>query len=170
MRFMQIRPLDVSNGEGIRTTIFLSGCEHYCKGCFNQDYWDFNCGEYVDDTVINTLMSHLESSHIKGLSILGGEPMHPRNVEVTATLIASLRYHYKYTKDIWLWTGYTYGELKSRECTFTKYILSELDIMVDGKFEEENKDLTLKFRGSSNQRLIDMQVTRFANYLTLYHK
>lgn len=169
MRYAQLREFDVANGEGVRVTIFMSGCEHYCKNCFNQDYWNFNEGRVITLNTLNTIRKYLDKPYIKGLSILGGEPLHPKNVVAVASMIAYVRYHFGYTKDIWLWSGYTYEELLNRECSNTKYVLSRLDVLVDGKFEESKKNLNLKFRGSSNQRVIDMNATNKEGSIQLYN-
>lgn len=168
MRYAQIRAYDVANGEGIRCSIFFSGCEHYCEGCFNKEYWDFNYGKEITDEVINTLIDNVDKPHVKGLSVLGGEPLHPKNIVILSEIVAKFRYEYTNTKDIWIWTGYTYEELKARKCKYTDYILSEIDVLIDGKFDQSKKDLTLKFKGSSNQRLIDMKATSKHGELVYY--
>lgn len=170
MKYTQLRTYDVANGEGIRTTIFFSGCTHYCKGCFNQDYWDFNTGSFITGDTVDNIVDNLAKPQIRGLSVLGGEPLHPNNVWALASIVATIRFHYQDTKDIWIWSGYTLEELLNRDCTWTRYILSQIDVLVDGKYEEELKDFKLRFRGSSNQRIINMKLTRELGNINLYLK
>ena len=157
MNYETIRKYDVSNGEGVRTTIFCTGCEHYCKGCFNEDLWSFNSGKLFTLDDMNTLMNYLGNENIVGMNILGGEPMHPKNIDVIEGIVKGAKRMYP-DKSIWLWSGYKLEELVERKDT--KNILELIDVLVDGKFELENRDINLKYRGSSNQRVIDMNETR----------
>ena len=157
--YAKINKCDIANGPGVRVSVFLSGCEHYCKGCFNAEAWDFNYGKICDDNVIREIVEYMKPSYIKGITILGGEPMHPKNI---CTLLAILRIIKKEfpNKSIWVYTGYRYEELMELEFS-NVYVstLSLIDVLIDGRFKEELKDITLRFRGSSNQRLIDMKAT-----------
>ncbi len=153
MRYAQIRKYDVANGTGIRTTIFVSGCTHNCKNCFNQLYQDFNYGEIWTDEQTQEIISYLKEDTISGLSVLGGEPF--QNAEDLTEVLRDIKK--EVSKDIWIWSGYTYEEIISDEVK--KNLLKECDILVDGRFVEKLKDLSLKFRGSSNQRIIDVKKT-----------
>ena len=161
MRYSQIRNLDIANGPGCRISIFCSGCEHKCKSCFNPETWNFDHGpEFTEDT-LQSLLDLAEPSYISGLSILGGEPLHPRNREEVIRLVKKFKEKYP-DKTIWVWTGYLWEEVAS------DLVDSEIDVVVDGRFIEELKDLRLKYRGSSNQRVIDVQASLKNNNITLY--
>ncbi|MGO1712088.1 anaerobic ribonucleoside-triphosphate reductase activating protein [Senegalia sp. (in: firmicutes)] len=153
MRYAQIRKLDVANGTGVRTSIFVTGCSHKCFNCFNQEYQDFNFGKVWTGKETSKLIEYLKNDHIKGLSILGGEPM--ENAVDLTSLLEKVKE--ATSKSIWLWSGYTYEEIL--ENPNMKKLLSKIDVLVDGKFIEGKKDLTLKFRGSSNQRIIDVKAS-----------
>lgn len=158
MNYADIKKIDVANGYGIRVSLFVSGCRHKCKGCFNSEAWDFKFGNKYDENVENTIIDYMKKSYIKGLSILGGEPLEPENQPCIAELIKKVKEIPN--KDIWLYTGFRYEELVGElRNGYLDYILNNIDILVDGKFELEKKDLTLKFRGSSNQRIIDIKNT-----------
>lgn len=151
MNYGQIRKYDVANGPGIRTTFFLTGCDRNCPNCFNTDYMDFNHGKKWDNQAEKEVISYLKLNQVEGLTVLGGEPF-----ENPLGLLDALRNIKKeVTKSIWVYTGFIYEDLvnmaKARE------ILEEIDVLVDGEFIEELKDLKLKFRGSSNQRIIDVK-------------
>lgn len=158
MRLAQKRLYDVANGLGIRETLFFSGCKHDCKGCFNKEYQDFNYGEEWTKEVEDKVIEHLKNNNINGLSILGGEPF-----QQNPTLLYSFlkRAKEETGKSIWLWTGYTYETIPKPYISLLRYI----DIIVDGQFIEELKDIRLKWRGSSNQRIIDIQETLEKNYI-----
>ena len=153
MNYATLRKYDVANGEGIRTTIFCTGCEHYCKGCFNEDLWSFSSGKLFTLDTMNILMDYLSDENVIGMNILGGEPMHPKNIYIITEIIKGAKRMYP-NKSIWLWSGYRLEELAKRKDT--KDILELIDVLVDGKFELENRNINLKYRGSSNQRAIDM--------------
>ena len=157
MNYETIRKYDVSNGEGVRTTIFCTGCEHYCKGCFNEDLWNFDSGKLFTYYELETLMKNLRDENVVGINILGGEPLHPKNINTITAICYSSKVNCP-DKTIWLWSGYKLEELVERKDT--KNILELVDVLVDGKFELENRDINLKYRGSSNQRVIDMIKTR----------
>ena len=168
MNYAQLRKFDVANGEGIRTTIFVSGCEFYCKDCFNRDYWDFNYGNPFTMDTISTILNNLNNDRVRGLSILGGEPLHPKNSLEVSVLIDKVRTVYGQAKDIWIWTGYTFEELLESRNYYILDILSNVDVIVDGQFIADQKDMTLKFRGSKNQRLINVKESLRQNKVVLY--
>ena len=163
MNFAQIYTNDVANGTGCRTSLFVSGCTHHCEGCFNKVSWDFNYGALYTKEIEDQIIDSLKPSYISGLTILGGEPMEIVNQEALAPLIKRVRETFP-QKSIWVYSGYTWEELTDEEnkrChgKDTMEILSNIDILVDGEFVEEKKDIMLRFRGSSNQRIIDVQKT-----------
>ena len=154
MRFAQIRKFDIANGTGIRTTIFVTGCTHNCFSCFNKEYQDFKHGEVWTDKQTKEVINYLQLPQVAGLSLLGGEPM--QNAKELTAIVKEIK---RFTnKSIWLWSGYTYEQIVVD--VDRKALLDEVDILIDGLFEEKLKDLTLKFRGSSNQRLIDLSMIR----------
>lgn len=160
MYYGEIKKCDIANGEGVRVSLFVSGCTHHCPGCFNQDTWDFDYGkEYTQDTETE-ILDALAPGYINGLSLLGGEPFEPQNQEVLISLLRKVKERYP-EKDIWCYSGYLFdkellGESRAR-CEYTDEILSMLDVLVDGRFVEALKDIRLVFRGSSNQRVIDVK-------------
>lgn len=153
MRITQIRETDVANGTGIRVTIFVAGCTHRCAGCFNREYFSFEAGELVTEEMMDQIISLSQKDYIEGLSVLGGEPLQQVFDKTLVTLLK--RFKQEVGKSIWLYTGYTYEEAIQRQERLD--ILSYCDVLVDGKFEIAQKDLRLKFRGSRNQRIIDVQ-------------
>lgn len=153
MRITQIRKTDVANGTGIRVTIFVAGCTHRCAGCFNREYFSFEAGELVTDDMIDHIIQLAQKDYIEGLSVLGGEPLQQVFDKTLVTLLK--RFKQEVGKSVWLYTGYTYEEAIQRQERLD--ILSYCDVLVDGKFEITQKDLRLKFRGSRNQRIIDVQ-------------
>jgi len=158
MYFSKIICPDIANGLGCRCTIFVSGCNHKCHGCFNPKTWDFLYGSRFTENTINNIIDKLRNEYIKGLTILGGEPLEPGNQPDVLKLIDRVRIRFSSSKDIWLYTGCTWEELNKRRGAYvvkcTKEILHKVDILVDGRFIESLKDISLKFRGSSNQRII----------------
>ena len=165
MRYNIIRKMDISNGPGIRVSIFMQGCEFHCKNCFNPETWDFNCGkeEFTDETV-EEVLKLCEPDQIKGLSILGGEPLHPKNIDGTTKLAKAFKERFP-NKTLWVWTGFIFGETIKEKEVF-KYI----DTLVDGQYKDELHDPTLKWRGSSNQRVIDMKKTLETGKIVLLEK
>ena len=153
MRITQIRKTDVANGTGIRVTIFVAGCTHRCAGCFNREYFSFEAGELVTEELMDQIISLSQKDYIEGLSVLGGEPLQQVFDKTLVTLLK--RFKQEVGKSVWLYTGYTYEEAIQRQERLD--ILSYCDVLVDGKFEITQKDLRLKFRGSRNQRIIDVQ-------------
>ena len=151
MRYNTIRKMDISNGPGVRVSVFMQGCHFHCKNCFNPDTWNFEGGKEFNDETIDDVLNLCEEGHIKGLSILGGEPMHPKNIEATTKLAKAFKNKYP-NKNLWVWSGFRYDEeLKDKE------VLNYIDVLVDGQYVDELHDFTLKWRGSSNQRVIDVQ-------------
>ena len=149
MNYASIKPLDIANGPGIRVSIFVSGCRNKCKGCFNPETWDFKYGQEFTWETLHEIEELLKNPHISGLSILGGDPFEPENREWIETLCAYVK-HNVIDKDIWVWTGYMWEDLKDLG------VMQYIDVLVDGRFEEGLKDLRLKYAGSSNQRIIDV--------------
>lgn len=160
MNYGAIKKYDIANGEGVRVSLFVSGCTHQCKGCFNYEAWDFTYGEHFTEDTANEIVEALEPSFINGLSLLGGEPFERPNQEVLLPLLHKVKEKYP-QKNIWCYTGYTLeddllSESRAR-CENTDEMLGLIDVLVDGEFKEELKDITLAFRGSSNQRIIDVK-------------
>lgn len=171
MNYADIKQFDVANGPGVRVSVFVSGCTHYCKGCFNEVAWDFNYGEPFTEETIDIILKYLEPGYVKGLTVLGGEPMEPQNQPAVARLLTRVKEVYP-EKSIWLFSGYDFEkDILGRmweEFSETKAILSCLEVLVDGKFVEELKNLSLRFKGSSNQRTILVQETLKAGEVVLY--
>ena len=162
MNFAQIRKYDVANGPGIRTTIFVTGCTHKCPNCFNEEYQDFNFGNPWTRKETDEVIEDLKLDEVKGLTVLGGEPF--QNEVDLLQVIRDIKKEVQ--KDIWIFSGYTYEEiLKDQD---KKKLLEECDVLVDGRFVEALKDLSLRFRGSSNQRIIDVKKSLEANKVVLF--
>ena len=161
MRYNKIRKMDIANGPGVRVSIFFQGCEFHCKGCFNKDTWDFCGGKEFTDETINKILELCEPDYIVGLSMLGGEPMHPKNIEGTTKLAKAFKEKYP-NKTLWSWTGFTFEGLKDKE------VINYLDVLIDGQFKEELFNPKLKWKGSSNQRVIDIKKTLKKNEIVLY--
>ena len=162
MRYNKIRKMDIANGPGVRVSIFFQGCAFHCKNCFNPETWDFNGGLEFTDEEIDTIIDLAKADHITGLSILGGEPMHPKNIEATTKLAKKFKEAYP-NKTIWSWSGFLFDEyLKDKE------VVKYLDVLVDGQYIDELNDPTLKWRGSSNQRVIDVKKSLKKGDIILY--
>ena len=160
MNYADIKRVDVANGEGVRVSVFVSGCNHHCKGCFNECAWDFNYGNRLTDKQEEGVLKDLDHDYISGLTLLGGEPLEPTNQEGLLPLVKKAKEKFP-DKKIWCYTGFDFekdvvGKMAKQSDT-TKELLKYIDVIVDGKFEEDKKDLKLKFRGSSNQRILDVQ-------------
>lgn len=171
MNYADIKQYDVANGPGVRVSLFVSGCTHYCKGCFNQEAWDFHYGKEFTEETIRTVLEYMKPSYVKGLTVLGGEPMEPQNQPAVLELLKKVREVYP-EKSIWMFSGYDY-EADILGCMWdevpeTKEILSCLEVLVDGEFVEELKNLSLRFKGSSNQRTILVQESLAAGEVVLY--
>lgn len=162
MNFAQIRKYDVANGPGIRTTIFVTGCTHKCPNCFNEEYQDFNFGNPWTRKETDEVIEDLKLDEVKGLTVLGGEPF--QNEVDLLQVLRDIKKEIQ--KDIWIFSGYTYEEILKDEDK--KKLLEECDILVDGRFVEALKDLSLRFRGSSNQRIIDIKKSLEANKVVLF--
>ena len=159
MNYANIKSRDIANGPGVRVSLFVSGCEHYCKGCFNKEAWDFDYGDLFTQDTINKLIDLLKPDFIDGLTLLGGEPFHPRNQPALIELLRQIKEQLP-NKSIWAFSGYLYddiisGNVSSKELGLE--FLKHLDVLVDGPFIENKKNLSLRFRGSENQRLIDVK-------------
>lgn len=160
MNYADIKKIDIANGEGVRVSVFVSGCRHHCKGCFNRVAWDFQYGKKFDDEAIEEVLKDMDHDYIEGLSLLGGEPLEPENQEGLAKLVQKVKEKYP-DKNIWCYTGFDFEkdvmENMYQQSDTTKKLISNLDVVVDGKFDETQMDKTLKFRGSKNQRIIDVK-------------
>ena len=160
MNFSAIKTHDVANGIGVRVSLFVSGCTHHCKDCFNPETWDFNCGEPFTCEQEKQILEALKPDYIKGFSLLGGEPFEPVNQRALVSLLKKIKGSYP-DKAIWCYTGYVLDRELLKEsrarCEVTDEMLSYIDILIDGEFVAEQKDLNLRFRGSTNQRIIDVK-------------
>lgn len=160
MNYADIKKIDVANGEGVRVSVFVSGCNHHCKGCFNQCAWDFNYGKKFTEKEEQQIIDYMNHDYISGLSLLGGEPLEPRNQEGLLPLVKKVKEKFP-NKNIWCYTGFDFekdvvGKM-AKDNETTRELLKYIDIIVDGKFEEDKKDLKLQFRGSSNQKIVDVK-------------
>lgn len=149
MKYRKIRKMDIADGPGVRVSIFFQGCDFHCKNCFNPETWSWNCGEEFNDEVIDKILDLAKFDYITGLSILGGEPMHPNNIMGTLKLAKAFRTRYP-QKTIWAWSGYKYEDILKPE------VLKYLDVLVDGQYIDSKRDPRLKWCGSTNQRVIDV--------------
>lgn len=160
MNYGEIKQYDIANGEGVRVSLFVSGCTHHCKGCFNPETWDFHYGRPFTKEVREMLLKSLEPEYIAGLTLLGGEPFEIENQKVLLPFLREVKKRYP-KKNIWCYTGYTLecdllSEQGCARCECTDEMLQMIDVLVDGEFVEEKKDISLAFRGSANQRIIDL--------------
>lgn len=171
MNYADIKQYDVANGLGIRVSLFVSGCTHHCKNCFNKETWDFQYGNPFTEEEIQKILDYLKPSYVSGLSLLGGEPFEPENQEGLLPLVRQVKEVYP-EKDIWCYTGYLFDEdicgKMLEQVPETRELLSYIDIIVDGPFVEERKNLKIRFRGSDNQRIIDVKKTREAGKIILW--
>lgn len=172
MKYATIKTHDIANGPGVRVSLFVSGCRHHCKGCFNGETWDFCYGNNYTEDVKNTILASADHDYIAGLSVLGGEPFEPENTPEVLRLITEFKHRYP-EKTVWCYSGYTLehmlrGELDAQgkvrpmsdeDAARVRQILEKIDVLVDGEFHLAEKDLRLRFRGSSNQRVINIPVT-----------
>ena len=151
MRYNKIRKMDIADGPGVRVSIFMQGCTFNCKNCFNPETHDFNGGKEFTDDTISRVLTLCENDNVEGLSILGGEPMHPTNIEGTTRLAKAFKEMFP-DKTLWVWSGFQFDkDLKDKE------VMKYIDVLVDGQYVDELHDFTLKWKGSSNQRVIDVQ-------------
>ena len=173
MYYGTIKKFDIANGEGVRVTLFVSGCRNHCKNCFQPQTWDFDYGEPFTEETQEQILEWLEPSYVNGLTLLGGEPFEPENQRALVPFLRRVRERYP-QKTIWSFSGFTLEELKNENCRgrceVTDEMLSLLDVLVDGRFVEELKNISLRFRGSSNQRLIDMNETRRQGKIVLWDR
>lgn len=172
MHYGNIKNYDIADGEGVRVTLFVSGCTNHCKDCFQPETWNFCYGkEYTQETE-QEILNLLSNENITGLTLLGGEPFEPENQRVLVTLLRKVKECYP-NKDIWSYTGFVYDsdllEGQRKHTEVTDEMLSYLKVLVDGPFISELKDISLYFRGSTNQRVIDMQQTLSSGNIVLYH-
>lgn len=170
MYYADIKKVDVANGPGVRVSLFVSGCTHRCKECFNPETWDFQYGSPFGEAETEKILSLLNRSYIRGLSLLGGEPFEPENQGPVLELVRRVRSELP-EKDIWCYTGYLFEELlEDRVGSHSRELLEQLDVLVDGPFVIGKKDLGLRFRGSSNQRLIDVGGTLASGEIRIWDK
>ena len=167
MNYMTIFPCDATNGPGIRVSLFVSGCPHHCKGCFNPESWPYEAGTHFTSRTLEEIKSLLQRPGRTGFSLLGGEPLCTRNRDQVWWIITSLKKEFP-DLNIWVYTGSTYETLRKEGDPQIQEIFNMIDVLVDGPFIEEKKNLMLKFRGSSNQRIIDMKQTRLQNQVMLH--
>ena len=160
MNYADIKYCDVANGKGVRVSLFVSGCTHHCKGCFNEETWNFHYGKPFTEETEEQVLNYLDKAYIAGLSLLGGEPFEHVNQQGILPLLRKVKARFP-EKNIWCYSGYLFDEELKKEsrarCEYTDEMLSMLDVLVDGRFEEDKKNITLLFRGSENQRLIDVK-------------
>ena len=170
MHYGEIKNCDIANGEGVRVTLFVSGCTNHCKNCFQPQTWDFNYGNPFTEETEAELFRLLSPRYIRGLTLLGGEPFEPENQRALLPFLRKLRRELP-EKTVWTFTGFTWEELQTEgshpRCEVTDELLNLIDVLVDGRYVEERKDIGLRFRGSSNQRLLDLNATRASGELTL---
>ena len=170
MNYGNIKFCDIANGIGIRTVLFVSGCTHHCKGCFQPETWDFAYGQPYTSETEQQILDSLAPSYIHGLTLLGGEPMEPDNQRALLPLLRRLKTECP-TKTVWCYSGYTYEELTGQSrarCEVTDEMLGYIDVLVDGEYVEEKRNISLRFRGSDNQRLIDLPRTRAQGTVVLW--
>lgn len=171
MNYATIKWADVANGPGVRVSLFVSGCTHHCEGCFNEEAWDFRYGDPFTAAEEEKIIARLALGHIKGLSLLGGEPFEPSNQAVLAPFLERVKAAYP-DKEIWCYSGYTLDKellADSRaRCEYTDRMLTCIDVLIDGKFVLAQKDLSLRFRGSSNQRIINVPASLKAGAVVLW--
>ena len=183
MNYAQIRSMDISNGEGIGVSLFVQGCDFHCKNCFNSETWEFSKGQEWNDKTKNQFLKLIETPFIQRVSILGGEPLHPQNVQNVLKIVDEIRVSYP-TKNIWLYTGYTWEEIWIKDNIKTAYKVKDMrekairnlrrqvvrmcDVLIDGRYVDELRDISLHWRGSSNQRVINVQETLKQNQIVLW--
>ena len=181
MRFASMRNLDISNGEGVGVSLFVQGCDRHCFNCFNPDTWDFNGGKEWTEETKNKFIKLIDRPYINRISVLGGEPLAEQNLDEVLSLIKEIRISFP-EKSIWLYTGYNFDLLNSKynEYKYTPFaanadewitrweIISNVNVLIDGEYIDEQRDITLKWRGSSNQRVIDVKQSLTQNKVVLY--
>lgn len=176
MRYSKIHKLDVSNGEGVGVALFVQGCHFHCKNCFNSETWDFNGGKTWNPYILDEFLDLIDRPYITRISILGGEPLATENICDINYLLYNIRKRFDDSKKIWIYTGYTFEEIEYEPCSLDenmkiyerKNVLLFADILVDGQYVDELKDISLAFRGSSNQRIIDVKKSLKEKQVVLY--
>ena len=160
MNYIEIKNYDIANGPGVRVSLFVSGCTHHCKGCFNPESWDFKSGKVFDGYAMNEILEAIKPDYITGFSILGGEPFEPQNQSELVSIVQKVKIS-KPSINIWCYTGYLFDkqiiDVMSKKYEFTRELLKYIDVIVDGEYHEDEHDLSIVFRGSRNQRIIDVQ-------------
>ena len=178
MNYAQIRSMDISNGEGIGVSLFVQGCDFHCKNCFNSETWEFSKGQEWNDKTKNQFLKLIETPFIQRVSILGGDPLHPKNVQNVLEIVDEIRVSYP-TKNIWLYTGYTWEQIMHPVITdinseqlkmlqMRKELVSKCNVLIDGRYVDELRDISLHWRGSSNQRVINVQETLKQKQIVLW--
>ena len=170
MHYGNIKKLDIADGDGVRVTLFVSGCRNRCENCFQPETWSFDYGKPFTEETVQELLTALAPSYVDGLTLLGGEPFEPENQRELVKLLRRVREAFP-KKNVWSYSGYTLEQICGEEhphCEVTEEMLSMIDVLVDGRFVEALKDVSLKFRGSSNQRIIDLKQTKVENKIVLY--
>ena len=169
MNYATIKNCDIANGPGVRVSLFVSGCTHHCKGCFNEVAWDFDYGQPFTNETIQTILDMMKPGYIKGLTLLGGEPFEPQNQGPIVELLRQVKKAYP-QKSIWAFSGYLYEKITSHtlgDWDTTERFLKNIDVLVDGKYVEEEHDASLLFRGSANQNIIDVPASLKASHMVL---
>lgn len=160
MNYIKIVPCDIANGEGVRVSLFVSGCNHHCPGCHNPQTWDANAGQPFTEETLDELIELLRPDYIQGLTLTGGDPLYPENRQMICEILVRVRKEFGGSKDVWMWTGYTLEELWNQDDFFIGswlcWILATVDILVDGPYIESKRDISLPYMGSSNQRVLDL--------------
>jgi anaerobic ribonucleoside-triphosphate reductase activating protein len=170
MNYADIKKVDVANGPGVRVSLFVSGCTHHCPECFNPETWDFHYGQPFGEEQIQTILNYLRPDHMKGLSLLGGEPFEPENQGAVLELVKRVRAELP-QKDIWCYTGYLFEPLSEGKVgSLSWQLLKHLDVLVDGPFLIEKKNLSLRFRGSENQRIISVKESLESQQVVLWNE
>lgn len=172
MNYGAIKKCDIANGVGVRTVLFVSGCTHHCKGCFQPETWNFDYGERYTKETEDEIIESLRPDYVDGITLLGGEPFEPENQRELVKLLRRIKKELP-QKTVWSFSGFTYEELTGDSravCEVTNEMLSMLDVIVDGEFVEAKRNISLRFRGSENQRLIDMNKTRKEGKIVLWDK
>ena len=155
MHYSKIKHFDTANGPGIRTSLFVSGCENHCKGCFNPETWNKENGDLFTEEILEELLNSIDQPYCSGLSLLGGDPLAPYNLDEVKHIVETFRKRFGFSKNIWMWTGYLFEDIIQNKDKWE--IVKQVDCLVDGPFILKERDLTLKYKGSSNQRVIDVQ-------------
>lgn len=167
MNYHDIKKCDMLNGDGIRVSLWISGCEHHCNQCQNPQTWDINSGIPFDKLAEDELFEALSKEYVSGITLSGGDPLHENHLEDVLNIVNKIRISFGYDKTIWLYSGYTWNEVWEQENKLRKEIVGKCDVFVDGRYEEELRNATLKWCGSTNQRVIDVKESLAQNQLVL---